>query len=45
MHRVYATLTLALLLSVATGAHAQMSDKKLADARDHLAKLVERFRV
>jgi hypothetical protein len=32
MHRLYATLTLGLLLALTTGAHAQMSDKKLAEA-------------
>lgn len=32
MHRLYATLTLGLLLSLASGAHAQTSDKKLAEA-------------
>jgi hypothetical protein len=32
MHRLYATLILGLLLSLTTGAHAQMSDKKLAEA-------------
>jgi hypothetical protein len=32
MHRLYATFTLGLLLSLATRAHAQVSDKKLAEA-------------
>jgi hypothetical protein len=32
MHRLYATLILGLMLSLASAAHAQMSDKKLADA-------------
>lgn len=32
MHRLYATLILGLLLSLASAAHAQMSDKKLAEA-------------